>query len=364
MNVAITGATGFLGLRLLGELLAEHPAVTVLARQPSGEVLRRLMRSCSLIGAPPRFIRELRHRIRVVTADLSEPGLGLAPSTFGELAGQIDVLWHCAGDINLTGDLAVLRQVNVEGTRRVLELASACRRTPVLNHVSTAFVAGKRRDGVVPEAAPSDASGFENSYERSKFEAEQLVHEWAHQHRTPVRIFRPSVLVTDRAPHPQLPKHPMQVLVEQAETAIKLVGAAGPAQVRVVGDPDAWLNLLAVDDAARLMAQLGRTRPARLVDTFHIAHQDDVAVRVLAQAVERAVGIQVRFVPEPPQNPSPLERVMLAQPGVLGYMAHRRRYDITNVRQRLGVPADHEPVGLDYLLAGIRTPVTTAVGHG
>jgi nucleoside-diphosphate-sugar epimerase len=67
--------------------------------------------------------------------------------------------------------------VNVEGTRRLLDLAAECPGVARSALVSTAFVAG-RRTGVVPESADGAAdevTGWVNAYERSKAEAEALV---------------------------------------------------------------------------------------------------------------------------------------------------------------------------------------------
>jgi thioester reductase-like protein len=206
VRVALTGATGFLGLRLLHELLRRHPSVTVLARGEPGRVRERIARG---LGRFAPDLTDLAARVQVVSARITEPGLALSVSAYQELADSLDVIWHCAGNTTLDGDLATLRGVNVDGTRYVLELAGAGRRTPMVFHVSTAFVAGARRDGTVHEDELTDAYGFEGTYERSKYEAEQLVHTWARATGRPVVIFRPSVLTTDLPPHPDLPEHPL-----------------------------------------------------------------------------------------------------------------------------------------------------------
>ncbi|WP_449336676.1 SDR family oxidoreductase, partial [Streptomyces griseus] len=212
MHVALTGATGFLGLRLLRRLLDAHRSVTVLTHAGSGDALHRITRFFEVTGAPQAFIARLPDRLRVVESDLTLPRLGLPARTFQELADSLDAIWHSAGSINLEGDLPELRRTNVEGTRRVLELAASGRGSPVVHHVSTAFVAGARRDGVAYEDELDDTGGFENAYERSKYEAELLVHAWSRKHGRPVLVLRPSILVTDLPPHPELPSHPLQVV--------------------------------------------------------------------------------------------------------------------------------------------------------
>ena len=77
--------------------------------------------------------------------------------------------------------LAMLASARGAGLRRVA-------------HVSTAFVAG-RHSGTFGEEDFSRGQGFNNSYERSKWEAERLVRR--HDGLLPVQVFRPSIVVGD-----------------------------------------------------------------------------------------------------------------------------------------------------------------------
>ena len=81
----------------------------------------------------------------------------------------------------------------------MLELAELCRRRGGLrrfSYVSTAYVAGTH-DGEFSEDQLDVGQGFRNPYERSKFEAEQLVR--AYRGRLPIQVFRPSIIVGERA---------------------------------------------------------------------------------------------------------------------------------------------------------------------
>lgn len=103
MHVALTGATGFLGLRLLRRLLDTHAWVTVLAHAGSGDALHRITRSLELMGAPSAFLARLPERLRVVETDLALPRLGLSARAFRELADSLGAIWHSAGSIHLEG---------------------------------------------------------------------------------------------------------------------------------------------------------------------------------------------------------------------------------------------------------------------
>ena len=148
MNIAITGATGFLGLHLVRELLRDQRnALVLLAHAGSRDAMSRVVAFLELAGVPPPVIAEARGRVRVVHVDVSAPRLGLAEPDFRRLADGLDAVWHSAGNVRLNDDIAALRRVNVEGARHVLDLVGAGTARPVLIHVSTAFVGGLADQG-------------------------------------------------------------------------------------------------------------------------------------------------------------------------------------------------------------------------
>ncbi|MFF2329994.1 MULTISPECIES: SDR family oxidoreductase [unclassified Streptomyces] len=371
MHVALTGATGFLGLRLLRCLLDTHRSVTVLVHAGSGDALRRITRFFALTGVPEPFVAELPGRLRVVETELEQPGLGLSRRAFQELADGLGAIWHSAGSINLEGDLPELRRTNVEGTRHVLELAAAGRERPVVHHVSTAFVAGSRREGVAYEDELDDAYGFENAYERSKYEAEVLIHAWSREHRRPVVVLRPSILVTDLPPHPELPSHPLQVVERILRDARRTAGPGSPGhdgdgpgdphdadrggrpRVRLVGHPHGRLNLMQVEHAAGVMVRLADRTPSGGVDTYHVVHDRDVSVPTIATLLERLAELSIDLVATEPDDPSAMEALVAFYPGLTAYLTHRRRFDDTRVRALFGSSAASDRVDLDYLWSGL-----------
>ncbi len=71
-------------------------------------------------------------------------------------------------------DDATARRVNVGGTRTVIELARDAGRLARVVHWSTAMVSGDRH-GTIYEEDLDAGQHFHNAYERTKYEAEQLV---------------------------------------------------------------------------------------------------------------------------------------------------------------------------------------------
>lgn len=192
--VLLTGATGFLGMELLLRYLQRSDRrVYALVRAGSQEEANGRLGAtvASLLGDPGAFAE----RLVALPGDVERPGLGLDRRRRDELAAEVGEIVHAAASVSFTLPLARARAINVEGTRRMLELADRCAARGSLRrfaHVSTAYVAGTCR-GDFAEAELDVGQRFHNSYERSKFEAERLVR--ARAGELPVQVVRPSIVV-------------------------------------------------------------------------------------------------------------------------------------------------------------------------
>ncbi len=196
-GVLLTGATGFVGMEVLARYL-EHSDRTVscLIRAPSDDRARQRLDEVirNLFG---RGADRYAARVAAYAADLTAPGLGLSPHRRDRLAESVTTIVHSAASISFVLPLEEAREINVGGTRRMLEFAQLAQARGGLHRygqVSTAFVAGTH-DGRFAEGDLEVGQGFRNSYEQSKFEAEQLVR--SHD-ELPWTILRPSIVVGDR----------------------------------------------------------------------------------------------------------------------------------------------------------------------
>jgi len=165
--VLVTGATGLLGSMVVRRWAhaAGAPRLAVLVRDAAR------WRAVSAALAIPEG------RVEPLEGDLTAGGLGLTLAERARLARLASGVVHLAADTTFSRPLSDARAVNLEGTRRLLDLADGWRGMTRFALVSTAFVAG-RRTGDVPEAAEGAAdevTGWVNAYERSKAEAEALV---------------------------------------------------------------------------------------------------------------------------------------------------------------------------------------------
>jgi thioester reductase-like protein len=197
VTVLLTGATGFVGMELLARYLERTDQdVVAIVRAPNDDAARGRVDAVldNLFGyRAGRFAG----RVHAVAGELTAPRLGLDRARWERLAGEASTVVHGAASVSFALSLEDARAVNVEGTRRMLELAARGRDLGMLQryaHISTAYVAGTHV-GRFCEHDLDLGQQFHNSYEQSKFEAEQLVRSW---HDLPFTILRPSIVVGDR----------------------------------------------------------------------------------------------------------------------------------------------------------------------
>ncbi|MEU6642082.1 SDR family oxidoreductase [Saccharomonospora sp. NPDC046836] len=353
MRITLTGATGFLGLRLLTEFLDRGDEITVLSRMDSQRTVARLRRGLRALGRPEGDLDDELRRVAACQIDLAAEWLGVGADAFRVLADQADQVWHYAAQTALSG-AAAKHSINVEGTRRILELAAQGRRRPEVHHISTVHVAGRREAGVALESDLDPSGGFVNHYEESKCRAELMVRAWSQALCRPAAIYRAGGLVSDREVHPGLPLHPLATLTMLVEEVLGPRPAdSPPPPLRIPATPGGHLNLLQVEHAARAMAQLSLTaRPPAEAVTYHIVHPLDTPAERVARMLEAAAGVRVVFAgPHDPAAWQPAGQPEIA--GFLPYLSQRRRYDTRNVRSA-GVAIDPPEITTEYLLRGVR----------
>ncbi|WP_235618999.1 non-ribosomal peptide synthetase [Embleya scabrispora] len=176
-TVLLTGATGFVGTRLLHELLEQTDlSVLCLTRGDNDSHARqRLLDALSAQG--------LNHagyagRITAVAADLALPGLGLTDTRQHRLAEECDLIVHGGALVNLLYDYRMHREPNVLGTAEIIRLARAAGGIP-LHYISTLGVLYDHAVAVgQPVPADVDITAVTpplSGYSLSKWVAERLV---------------------------------------------------------------------------------------------------------------------------------------------------------------------------------------------
>lgn len=282
----LTGASGFIGGEVLRTIVREHPAARVYAalRAPAGELESR----AATLGW-----RALGAQVVPVQADLTRSRLGLSPRDLGRLCADVTHVVHVGATVRFDDALPRARQVNVAGTRQVVELAARMPGLQRLLHVSTTFVCGDRAGTLVE--GPATAGRFRNTYERTKYEAEEVVQR--SMATLPITIVRPSIVApaTNDGGVPVPTSRPPS---EQARFLLLLRLYATHGWRWVPGSPASLVDMVPVDLVARAVVALS-LRP--LVDGrwYHLAAGPHAAtLRELGERASRALRApKLSFVP-------------------------------------------------------------------
>ena len=164
MHYFVTGATGFIGKRLVKTLLARRGAVVHFLVRPGSEgKLAALYADWGVTKA----------RAIAVTGDLTSKKLGVSTEALKALKGRIDHVYHLAAVYDLSADEASQVQVNIEGTRNLVDFAKAID-AGHLHHVSSIAAAGLY-EGVFREDMFDEAEGLDHPYFMTKHESEKIV---------------------------------------------------------------------------------------------------------------------------------------------------------------------------------------------
>ncbi|XP_075741669.1 putative fatty acyl-CoA reductase CG5065 [Rhipicephalus microplus] len=219
--VFITGGTGFIGKVLLEKLLRSCPGLKrayLLVRSKRGEEPRarlEMMFNSEMFEGLKREQPDALKKVIALEGDLTQPNLGLSLSDQALLTDDVSVVFHSGATVKFDEPIRKAVELNVFGTRRVLDL---CKRMPKLCafvHVSTAYCNCDKPDVqevIYPpplgsekvikaiECADKNAErcpqsrlfGHPNTYTLTKSLAESLLLE--ERGHTPVSIVRPSIV--------------------------------------------------------------------------------------------------------------------------------------------------------------------------
>lgn len=193
MNIFVTGTTGFLGSYLLVELLKDGYDCFVhvrCAREKDG-----YLRVIDALKQVTDVMSLNLSRIHIIPGDLTQPLLGLSPSHVALVTKHCDEFIHCAASVRFDLAYDQAYDINVNGTRELLEVALLRNNiAPVkrIDIVSTAYIAGCSKT-TIEETPPLQGIRFRNTYEQTKHQAE--VYAIEKMAVLPITVFRPSIIV-------------------------------------------------------------------------------------------------------------------------------------------------------------------------
>ena len=257
-SIFLTGATGFLGVFLLYELLRQTSAdIYCLVRSPNlVEGKRRIQEN---LEAYSLWDKNLSARIIGVPGDLSQPLLGMSAQQFQLMANKVDTIYHSGALVDFTFPYSKLKAANVAGTEEVLRLACQVKVKPV-HFVSTISVFQSAGTSGIREVREHDeldlGEDLYDGYSQSKWVAEKLV-TIARSRGLPVAIYRPGTVTG----------HSQTGVCETKDFICRVI--KGCVQLGSVPDLDFLVDMTPVDYASKALVYLSM-REESYGKAFHL----------------------------------------------------------------------------------------------
>lgn len=362
----VTGGTGFLGSFLIAHLLRQGCRVVVaLVRGP--DPLGRLLGVLREVSEGALRTPHLTGRLHVVEGDVRLPGFGLTPQVQGELARQVEELWHCATSFKFQErDREEVTAQNVQGARHLLDFACRCNagKTAPVFYVSTVCAApvtgGIAREELSPAGAP-----FRNLYEWSKQEAERLVSAFRQTHHLPAMILRPSIIIGDsrtgKAVRFTAYYGVFRALYLLARNLEVNLGSAFDRnlRLRILARPDLHLNLAPIDFVVKALWQVSRAAEQGQF-IYHIANDTTAPLAEMIETASADLGVTgIEIVGEQSFRDRPMtgferlfkQRAQFQAP----YLLESPRSDTSNFRRLVSPAALPGPVVDERLLRQVNT---------
>jgi nucleoside-diphosphate-sugar epimerase len=281
-TIAVIGANGFIGSRLVAEALLNNVRVIALARKrrkhtPEKRVLDELEDNLT-----PEQITSFREKLVIFDYDLNEPQIGVSDSSLKTILDECGHIFNCVGDTTFfPRDREQLFATNIDGPAHIVE--TLCKSGAVFHHVSTAYVAGDR-DGVIYESDLNVGQHFKNPYEESKCLGEKKVQEVCAQRGVRYNIYRPSIVIRDHAIADKPPHlNHFYLFFALLDSLYHEVQKHAPVledgyyhvPVRFFGSKDSTLNIVDLDFVTQALFYIGLHAPDSN-KTYHLTNPQPV----------------------------------------------------------------------------------------
>ena len=183
-NVLLTGATGYLGIHILRELIdSEAEKIYCLVRGKTAEKAENRLRTLLYYYFDRSFKELFGERIQIILGDVTSDFAGNL---------EVDTVFNCAAIVKHFSEGTEIEDVNIGGAQRCVEY---CIKTGArLIHISTASTrgiwTGEPKDEVFTEQTLYLGQYLNNKYIYSKFMAERLILEAIALHGLDAKIMR------------------------------------------------------------------------------------------------------------------------------------------------------------------------------
>jgi len=175
-TILLTGATGFLGVYLLYELLLNTQA-TIICLVRSTDDAHALQRVKNKIEEQHISITEsiLEQRCTFIKGDIGQPFLGLGKKEYDYWSKNVDVVFHSAAEINYVASYKSLKNANVDGTKNTIHFCFANQKKELHFIGSTMIFGWTTEKNLLETNNNQQCKDIAIGYGQSKWVSEQLI---------------------------------------------------------------------------------------------------------------------------------------------------------------------------------------------
>jgi thioester reductase-like protein len=302
-------------------------------------------------GLPAQSLRE---RIVTVTGDLTQDRFGLTEEEYLQLAGTVDLVFHCAASVNYSYPYNLIKPHTIGGTTEVIRFACHTK-TKTVQYVSSNGIFPGGDDAPYLENNDIDdfADRMEGGYNQAKWVAERQMW-YASLRGLPICMFRPG----------NIGHHSVTGVVNPNDFQTLIIKAClriGSAPIA----PDWLFEMTPVDFLATAITKISDD-PSHFGKVYNMVQQDPVPADLVFTRMQ-ANGDVAELVPladwksrlqETADNADDLELKLLAQSldSVEGYLTDTSVYDISQFSEAMSQSQLKPPVvDVDYVTMFLRS---------
>lgn len=192
-NVLLTGATGYLGIHILYELLnkTNDNIYLIIRGNNSRDIEGRLNKKWKYYFGK-ELCEKYKNKISFIVGDISKENLGLTLETYWKLSESVVSIINCAANVSHYCRYEKSYEVNVQGVFNLIKLAKTGKKKTI-HHMSTVSVANGNVEGkkniVFTEESLDVGQKPENVYISTKLKAEKVLVD-ARQNGIETNIYR------------------------------------------------------------------------------------------------------------------------------------------------------------------------------
>lgn len=273
-GLLLTGASGFLGSNILGELLNKtaHP-ILCLVRGNQDDKQRLILSKLKKHGF--NITESQAKRIQLISADIDKDNLGLTDKQWLELSSKVERIIHCAADLSLLKTIDELENTNVHGTRRLLELVhSGPKKRFIYASTLSVFVDAFPTPNTCRECDTLDRPGTQvfGGYAQSKWVAEKIIHS-CQKSKQASTIIRLGLLTPNSVTGYTADNDPFHIFIKSLQTSQPLLEP----------DAQASMDFTPVNYAASAIVEIASR--GEVNKTYHVANSTSLSYASIKDAL-------------------------------------------------------------------------------